>query len=754
MSSAENSPSSTKNTDSISSQNQLIDDLVDLLLDPKLSPEPSAEKTPADKLANHSNSSVEIAIADIETTLDEEIVSVESNFDQRSQQANFEELESNIVAQHQAELISSEALDQKDWQQNGAQKARSPQLQVDPIDSVKQSIRQVETSDSQSLEDLVESINGLIPLMVELLKFKLEDSREGVIQTVAPVLDRLIEQRSREDSQKMATAIAKILPFAISEEINLSPEAIAKAIAPEIALSIKEQILLDENAISEALGSEMGKAIKTQIELERDAMVDALYPVIGSTISKYMVEVVREINHKVESTLSPEGFKRKIRAKIQGVSEAELILQESVGYCVQAVFLIQKDSGLIIQEVQRTGEKHLDSDLIAGMLTAIRSFANDCITSGSELDSIDYGDWQIPIETAGYCYLAVVLTGQPSRQFRTKVRLILSKIVLDHGDTIQKYDGNMANVPPELKAELELLTEPEPEKSSSSPTLLWLVVFVLGIIFIPWGIVTYRARIARNIERVAAVQLDAAPELSVYRLEPRVSRGELSVSGRVPSQYLRGQAAEIAQQIADQNNLQLDNQIITVDLPINPTSVTGEIQRLTSLFNQQPEVNIETDYQPRTLTVRGFILNQSLQQNISQAFSKIPGVNRVVINVVARLPTIGQRIYFELGSSQLNFADNSSKINTIEKLLNQYPRLNLNLIAYSDGQGSIKINQRLGRERCQNVKDALVARGIESNRLVTQCESLLIPSDIEQSGRATWLNRYVSFEAFIPTNSN
>jgi len=288
------------------------------------------------------------------------------------------------------------------------------------------------------------------------------------------VIDQLIEQRTQEDSQKMADAIAKILPSAITAEINFAPEAIAKAIAPEIAASIREQILLDQDAIPQVLGPEMGKAIKAQIESERDAMVDALYPVIGSTISKYMVEVVQDINQKVESTLSSEGVKRKIRARVQGISEAELIFKESISYHIRAIFLIHKDSGLVIQEIQVLGAEHLDSDMLAGMLTAIRSFANDCISTGSELDSIDYGDWQIPLEVAGYCYLAVVIKGEPPQQFITKIRQVLGEIVMEYDDAIQNFDGDIANVPRGIQTKLERLTESnkdKPQKSSSSPVL-------------------------------------------------------------------------------------------------------------------------------------------------------------------------------------------------------------------------------------------------------------------------------------------
>jgi hypothetical protein len=56
--------------------------------------------------------------------------------------------------------------------------------------------------------------------------------------------------------------------------------------------------------------------------------------------------------------------------------------------------------------------------MIGGMLTAIRSFVNEWISSSgntSELDEIDYGRSKIMLEVAGYCYLAVVVDGESGR---------------------------------------------------------------------------------------------------------------------------------------------------------------------------------------------------------------------------------------------------------------------------------------------------------------------------------------------------
>ena len=727
--------SQAENFDSLSSNLEPIDNLLDVLLDSDSSPGSSFK-------------------ANEEQDRDSKILDT-SNYDKSDDIAEFEQL----AESKRLETQSSSLQDFKHNQQSKPSQIELEQMQESSSSSVDRlndgspepykSALNIET-ESASTEELADAVNTLIPLIVELLKYKIDDSRESVLRGVTPIVERIIEQRTEEEPQKMAVAIANILPSAISQKINLSPEEIARAIAPELALSIKEQIRLDEDAISEALGSEMGKAIKTQIEVEKDAMVDALYPVIGDTISKYMVEVVKEINHRVENTLSPEGLRRKLRARLKGVSEAELILQESVGCYVQAVFLIDKDSGLIIQEVQKLGEQELDADMIAGMLTAIRSFANDCIVSGSELDTIDYGNWQIHLEVAGYCYLAVVLRGEPNKDFIARIRRTFGDIVLNYGDAIEKFEGNIDTIPPKIKYDLKQLIKPEEltEKASSPKTLLRLLAFILAIIVILWSIFSYRSQIAHNIEQTAAIKLDAAPQLSVYRLEPFVKKGTLTIHGRVPSEHLRERAAAIGTAIAQQNNLTFDNQITTVNVPVDPSLLAGEIGRLTELFNRQSEVAIETSYKPPNLFIQGFILDRVQRKSVVEAFTKIPGIDRVVIDVDDRLPPLEERIYFDSVDIRIDLANNSSKIESVIAFLNRYRELNLKLIAYSDGVGSKQINQKLGMQRCANLKDALTARGVDSSRITIDCNMYRVST--REPNQTIRLTRYIEFEPYIP----
>ena len=631
--------------------------------------------------------------------------------------------------------------------------AQNNYTKIQNIAILQQSVRNLEQKlegNQAQIDEVMDSVNSLLSLTVELINLQPNSSPKSIIKTISPLIDRIIEQRSQEDLQRMGEALANILPVAIDRKIETTPQSIAKALAPEIALSIQEQVRLDKESISQTLGPEMGKAIKAQIELERDAMVDALYPVIGSTIAKYMGEVINTINEKVENALSIEGVQRKIRAKIQGVSEAELILQEAIPYEVQAIFLIHKASGLIIRELQPDLTHHLESDLLAGMLTAIRSFANDLIAESSELDEIDYGEYKIILEVAGYCYLAVVVKGEPSKQFRQRIREALSNVVLKHGNIIEVYEGDSDTIPEAIELFLEKLLEQEQKRGGSRKptTLIWSLAIILGLIVVPWGIFKYKSYVAARIRQQTAIELDAAPELSVYRLTPKVEKGKLILTGRLPSEYLRNKAAQTVAKIARAEKLTLENRIVAVNVPIDPTIAKEVVERVTSMLNHQEGVAILTNYQDYTVTVKGFSLARLRDERIAQYFKQIPGVEKVIINLEKQLPTIDNRIYFASGSLELNSADFTHKIDRIRQLLVQYPQLHLRIIGHSDRSGLPQDNQKLAEERAKKAAKALVDREIEPTRLQV-IGSIEFPPGVT-ANQPLQKSRCVRFELFIP----
>lgn len=559
----------------------------------------------------------------------------------------------------------------------------------------------------------------ILPWIAEIISRKITDSKEEVVQAIVPIIADVIRAKTMENKQAMSAAIAELLPEALAQQIENSPAEIAHAIAPEIGIAIKEQIRLDKEAIAQALAPEMGKAITAQIELERDAMVDALYPVIGNTISKYMAEAIKTINEKVSNALSVEGVQRKIRSKVQGVSEAELILQESMPFTVQAIFLIHKASGLVISEAQHSGNYQLESEMLAGMLTAIRSFVNECIIQPgeiSELNQIEYGDSKIMLEVAGYCYMAVVIKGEPPPSFIEKVRQTVSNLILNYAKLIHEFNGDPDTIPESLHPYIKkLFDQQNQQKITQKPlALIGLCGAALSLILVPWGIYQYRSNIERSLEANASAALASAPELAVYRLNVDVEGETLKLTGKLPNPELRTKAEKIAASTAP--NLKLDNKIVAVDVPPDPVLTAAEVQRITAVLNKMEGVSISSRYGDRRVTVEGTVMQDADAQKIAQSLKQIPGVQSAISTVKLNPLKIATRIYFEQGIARLDSAHQETIVN-IKDFLKQHPQKRIKIIGHSDRVGEATANQQLALLRAETVRDALVLQGVDPKRL-------------------------------------
>ena len=597
-------------------------------------------------------------------------------------------------------------------------------------------------------------VDPLLPLINELLTQRVRETQAGICDMLVPIIDRVLLEKSQQDLESLGEALADVIPMAIAQEIENSPEQIASAIAPEVASAIKKQIRIDRDAIKDALGSEMGRAIKAQIELERDAMVDALYPVIGATISKYMGEAIREINAKVENALSIQGVERKIRAKIQGVSEAELIFRESMPCNVEAIFLIHKASGLIVAEVQKTGGERLESEMIAGMLTAIRSFANDCIAregQTSELHEIEYSGSKIVLEVAGYCYLAVSIQGEPSKSFFAKMRQTLGTIVRKYDRHLEEFEGDPDSIPDPVRQHLEILmhsaeVENERKHSNSPPTT---VLALGGLLLLGTTILGGWRLYERHIERRVQVALDSTPELAIYRIDARVRGRQLQLSGTLPDEFSRTLAQRVTEEALPQ--WEIDNSILAAKVPPNHTVTEAEVQRLVGFFNRIEGVDIWADYIDNQVRVRGTIESTSQADRLTQALDEIPGVDSVVtaLQLQSWSQILSARIYFDKGIAYPTEAE-AAKIVPIGQLLEQHRELKLKIVGHSDITGRRTANRSLAEQRANAVKNSLIARGIEPERLIAQGSIERPPGVSAEQPLA--LSRCVRFEPIQTTD--
>lgn len=116
-------------------------------------------------------------------------------------------------------------------------------------------------------------------------------------------------------------------------------------------------------------------------------------------------------------------------------------------------------------------------------------------------------------------------------------------------------------------------------------------------------------------------------------------------------------------------------------------------------------------------------------------------VERVAITRPVSLPSI----LFPLDSSTLT-ADSKTTLNDVSRTMTDNPDMNIDIIGHADDTGPSDYNLKLSQRRCKSVRDYLIARGIDENRLeiAPQGEARPISTNDTASGRQK--NRRVDLE--------
>lgn len=283
------------------------------------------------------------------------------------------------------------------------------------------------------------------------------DAAQIEVRELRLEIERL--RQAARDSENLTRDLQMQLGI-LQHKSQADADGLMARVTPVMGEMIRRTVHDSRDEMAEALGPVMGEAIRVQIRNSREDMIEALYPVIGSTVQRAIVEFGRELQRNIDARLKavvgPRGMLRSLWARLRGVSTAQLILRDSIPFTVQDVFVIQHQSGLLIAHRHAGDSSTVDSGLISGMLTAIRSFAHDSFGAGladQELNTIQYGNQSILLQSDQAAYLAVVITGIEPAGFHAQMRDFLSELHVRHGQALRAYEGDL-NTAPDLQADL------------------------------------------------------------------------------------------------------------------------------------------------------------------------------------------------------------------------------------------------------------------------------------------------------------
>lgn len=247
---------------------------------------------------------------------------------------------------------------------------------------------------------------------------------EKIIKLKALLLDE--DRASLSEIERELTSLREL----INEK-----EQLAEKVDP----ILEERLELFEKDIPKKMGPAITAALKVQIRESQNEVVDLLYPIIGKLISKFIRIEIQKLSEKIDDQLSKmfsfKGFIKRIKNKLNGTVESEVMLKDTALPELEEMFLVEKGSGILVDSYSRN--QTIDQDMIAGMLTAIKAFVEDAFDKGAqELEVIQYESYKIHIFNFQTYYIAMVISGIVNAEFL----LYLQNSVLNFSEKYKGYN--------------------------------------------------------------------------------------------------------------------------------------------------------------------------------------------------------------------------------------------------------------------------------------------------------------------------
>jgi OOP family OmpA-OmpF porin len=317
-----------------------------------------------------------------------------------------------------------------------------------------------------------------------------EEMRELRSLLLGPAEQQIVEIHERlKDPRRQLEEVSRVLPAAVSARTRQDGE------------------------LGEALGPTITRAIERSVRKNPQPLVDAIFPVMGPAIRKAisvtLSGMIQSLNQTMAHSFSARGLKWRIEAWRTGKPFAEVVLLHTLLYRVEQVFLIHKETGLLLQHVVAGGAAAQDADMVSGMLTAIQDFVHDSFQSpeGEQLETLEVGDLTVWVEQGPLALLAGVIRGTAPQDLRLVFQGTLERIHLEFHDRLVNFSGDASEFDaarPLLEDCLQSQVDDEKRAQRRLPVPVIAVASLVVIALLVWGFFALRASQRWNnyVERV------------------------------------------------------------------------------------------------------------------------------------------------------------------------------------------------------------------------------------------------------------
>ncbi|GLX78687.1 hypothetical protein tinsulaeT_20270 [Thalassotalea insulae] len=567
------------------------------------------------------------------------------------------------------------------------------------------------------------------------------------------------------EAQQLAQLRSIIMGKGYSEVTDVVKKNARHIISAQISEALHDRQKSDQS-INKVLQPLLEETVSHSVAHNKEKLVSALYPLMGSLIRKsvaaFLSDLMTRTNQLLESSFTLKGIKWRIQAWHAGISYAQYVAAQTFIYRVEHVFLIHKETGLLLNYVSQKSNKNTDADLISAMLTAINDFVSDSFLSDSDgakqqLETITTNNFNLLIKPGPEALVVAAIIGTPSPQINEQLQITLEDIHRLYTEELTQFDGDdqpFAHTTSLLKDCL-LAEQKTSAKHQHFPLYAWLFVATLTLLL---------------VVKLTSIwqQKQLANTLALLSDEPGVVVKQLSVinSNEVIIDILRDPDAITINSWLQQHQLSIENLTIKQALyrSWEPQLLT---KRASEILTRYPEVT--SSWQDNQLNISGAVMFTRREKLLTElAIAGLSTEKNLNTNRLTLLKTpvnnnnqsINKQIFDDLvgqiAAIQLSFAVASAEIDAqmqqkINKLMHLFTQLNfqankLNLKAgilimgFSDSSGNREANEVLSRLRARNTANQLTQLGIARELIYVTGLGEIDINEVEAKSRKVLFN--------------
>jgi outer membrane protein OmpA-like peptidoglycan-associated protein len=508
--------------------------------------------------------------------------------------------------------------------------------------------------------------------------------------------------------------------------------------------------------LTRALAPSIESALTASVQRDPRPLADALFPVMGPAIRKAishtLASMMETLNRTVEHSVSWRALQWRLTALRTGRPFAEIVLLNTLQYRVEQVFLIHRETGLLLQHVSADLGAGQDADQISAMLTAITDFVRDSFatTGGETLDNLRVGDLDLSVDQGPHAILACVVRGSVPYDVRTLFQNALESVHLQLGPELEAFTGDSVGFErarPILEA--CLVTQYRQSERTGSYRRWIAAGLIVALALGAWAIIAVRdrRRWASYLDR-----LRAEPGLVVLASERRNGR---FIVGGLRDPLARDPATLIAPTGLDPSSVEGRWEPYQA---LHPPFVTERARDLL-----RPPATVSLAYMDGVLTASGTAPERWIVES-ERIAPAIGGVRR--FEYTGTPPAV--QLKEKLEALSLLFPKRQSRIlpgqsQTLRRVSAVLTELNatlresgrkatIELLGHTDSDGTDLENGPLSRARAETVLASLETSTLDALDFTTQGLGSVLPAGVSPGSTEAEKerNRRVSFHVILP----